>query len=728
MTERAPHLLSPGECWAVWKDTEGKRFMKEEDMSCKVPPPSSAQELVEKAPPKIFVDSGRVRCMLEKQPIEQLSFGRPIYMKADYYCLYNAKLGGWALLHKKSPTKADYTSFQTNVYSPHLCLWRGDGDDLGDVEITFEEFQPAKLVRGTVAEDGELWVDPDFPPSDASIGEALLQNFQKKYGDDKIVWKRLATCFDDPVLFDDDEPFDLKQRGVGNCWLMSCFATLAEFGSHIKEQIFLNQGLSKNGRYELRLYDWSLRDWRIFPIDDYVPCGPSGTPLYAASKRALWGHLLEKVFAKQLGSYSMLPGHEAKMGGALALAMMTGGQEFSHFNRNSVGKNLWVNQVALQVTEECDPNSKKKGELCPFISIWEEEVQGKRMKYRCRDTPPSNPKFVEGLEEGWITTKTGKWNRLGLSVAGGWTYRHVRQGPHKDWYDATQYREVLEEVEGVSDQDFMWKKLLESDKANHAITLGLNPSDGRQDGLVSNHAYSLLRCVQVGEIKLLAIRNPWGHREWNGAWSDDSEEWQQHPEVAAVCQCESNDDGIFWMEFGDFWSIWHSICICMQPMATKRDISVQLDNEDHWWDRWERQEHWSRCRPKFTSFHRVSQTSLCCHLFFMPTVSTFSRREPRLSRKAERRHENNRDTKSGTRRTRGHFSLTISWGHVLRSFLFIVFSSIFREAWSHTHANVFCQWIYLHLLLEWKDDCFEVINAPFLSAGFFGRVRTRIIW
>lgn len=581
MTERAPHLLSPGECWAVWKDTEGKRFMKEEDMSCKVPPPSSAQELVEKAPPKIFVDSGRVRCMLEKQPIEQLSFGRPIYMKADYYCLYNAKLGGWALLHKKSPTKADYTSFQTNVYSLHLCLWRGDGDDLGDVEITLEEFQPAKLVRGTVAEDGELWVDPDFPPSDASIGEALLQNFQKKYGDDKIVWKRLATCFDDPVLFDDDEPFDLKQRGVGNCWLMSCFATLAEFGSHIKEQIFLNQGLSKNGRYELRLYDWSLRDWRIFPIDDYVPCGPSGTPLYAASKRALWGHLLEKVFAKQLGSYSMLPGHEAKMGGALALAMMTGGQEFSHFNRNSVGKNLWVNQVALQVTEECDPNSKKKGELCPFISIWEEEVQGKRMKYRCRDTPPSNPKFVEGLEEGWITTKTGKWNRLGLSVAGGWTYRHVRQGPHKDWYDATQYREVLEEVEGVSDQDFMWKKLLESDKANHAITLGLNPSDGRQDGLVSNHAYSLLRCVQVGEIKLLAIRNPWGHREWNGAWSDDSEEWQQHPEVAAVCQCESNDDGIFWMEFGDFWSIWHSICICMQPMTTKRDISVQLDNEDH---------------------------------------------------------------------------------------------------------------------------------------------------
>ena len=167
------------------------------------------------------------------------------------------------------------------------------------------------------------------------------------------------------------------------------------------------------------------------------------------------------------------------------------------------------------------------------------------MKYRCCATPPSNPKFVAGLEEGWITTKTRKWNRLGLSVAGGWTYRHVRQGPHKDWYDAIQYREVLEEVEGVSDQDFMWKKLLESDKANHAITLGLNPSDGRQDGLLSNHAYSLLRCVQVGEIKLLAIRNPWGHREWNGARSDDSEEWQQHPEVAAACQGEGNDDGIF---------------------------------------------------------------------------------------------------------------------------------------------------------------------------------------
>ena len=39
-----------------------------------------------------------------------------------------------------------------------------------------------------------------------------------------------------------------------------------------------------------------------------------------------------------------------------------------------------------------------------------------------------------------------------------------------------------------------------------------------------------------------------------------------------------------------------------------------------------------------------------------------------------------------------------------------------------SHSCQCIQRIYLHLLLEWKDDCFEVINAPFLSTGFFGRV------
>jgi calpain-15 len=46
-------------------------------------------------------------------------------------------------------------------------------------------------------------------------------------------------------------------------------------------------------------------------------------------------------------------------------------------------------------------------------------------------------------------------------------------------------------------------------------------------GLVDAHAYSLIKAREIktsmGKIeKILLIRNPWGKKEWNGDWSDNS--------------------------------------------------------------------------------------------------------------------------------------------------------------------------------------------------------------
>ncbi|KAG8444320.1 hypothetical protein GDO86_009488 [Hymenochirus boettgeri] len=86
-------------------------------------------------------------------------------------------------------------------------------------------------------------------------------------------------------------------------------------------------------------------------------------------------------------------------------------------------------------------------------------------------------------------------------------------------------------------------------------------------GLVKGHAYSITGSDTVhfkGQKKnLVRIRNPWGQVEWNGAWSDNSSEWNtiSAAERNRLCQ-KSLDDGEFWMAFEDFKRYFDKIEIC----------------------------------------------------------------------------------------------------------------------------------------------------------------------
>ena len=58
----------------------------------------------------------------------------------------------------------------------------------------------------------------------------------------------------------------------------------------------------------------------------------------------------------------------------------------------------------------------------------------------------------------------------------------------------------------------------------------------------------------IGEFPLVRIRNPWGNEaEWNGPWSDGSEEWNYVPEEEKEIQgIVFDDDGEFFMSIDDF--------------------------------------------------------------------------------------------------------------------------------------------------------------------------------
>lgn len=112
--------------------------------------------------------------------------------------------------------------------------------------------------------------------------------------------------------------------------------------------------------------------------------------------------------------------------------------------------------------------------------------------------------------------------------------------------------------------------LVQCDGRNYIMAASISGSSvekARDDGLVERHAYSLIAVKRSHEFMLAKLRNPWGNeREWKGEWSDGSAEWARHPEVKRDLDHHERDDGIFWMQFADFVSIFDGIQICAIEM------------------------------------------------------------------------------------------------------------------------------------------------------------------
>lgn len=93
--------------------------------------------------------------------------------------------------------------------------------------------------------------------------------------------------------------------------------------------------------------------------------------------------------------------------------------------------------------------------------------------------------------------------------------------------------------------------------------------DGTPTGLIKNHAYGLTDVLEFEDpydksrpLRLLKMKNPWGHTEWKGAWSGDSAEaekykmlLEEYNKTLPPDEQWSNlgdDDGIFFMSYSDW--------------------------------------------------------------------------------------------------------------------------------------------------------------------------------
>ena len=96
---------------------------------------------------------------------------------------------------------------------------------------------------------------------------------------------------------------------------------------------------------------------------------------------------------------------------------------------------------------------------------------------------------------------------------------------------------------------------------------GFHGDDG--SGILENHAYSILCVKEIGALKFVKVRNPWGRGEWLGEWSDGSPKWEEHPEVEAAMREDprvafdrDTSDGTFWIVWQDFVKHFNKLYVC----------------------------------------------------------------------------------------------------------------------------------------------------------------------
>ena len=122
------------------------------------------------------------------------------------------------------------------------------------------------------------FVDKDFPPNERSLGPSQRAS--------EVVWKRASEMVETSkgghaLLFNDGiEPADVAQGALGDCWLISALACIAEHPGAVSNN-FRTREYSSRGKYCLRLFNGLTKKWEKIVVDDRFPCNRDGSARFA---------------------------------------------------------------------------------------------------------------------------------------------------------------------------------------------------------------------------------------------------------------------------------------------------------------------------------------------------------------------------------------------------------------------------------------------------------------
>lgn len=360
----------------------------------------------------------------------------------------------------------------------------------------------------------------EYQPLPSLKGDVLPKQHRDKYTDNMHYnGKKLHTMKNKPILpgrgmgvvdepnlkiIGDVDPSDIDQGQVGNCWLLSGIASLAEYDGAIRRLFRKTKNLHKmpfdDGRpniYTITL--WDLPTWKeVDVVVDERLCAKADGSLLGAKPSEdgeLWVCYLEKALAAHCGGWDKIDGGQCTH----AWALLTGckKQYIIQRGKNKKGK--------FSCHAKYDPEAKK----------WADHGNS-----------PS-----EGHRGMWKVP----WPKLG------------------------------DDGNTELDEEELFLRMCAWDDENYLIGAASSGTSDRQQtgGIVDNHAYSVIDCrndVAGTGIDLIQVRNPWGKGEIkNGMFADKGRGWKKYPTIKKALNPVESDDGIFWVTKQEFFKHYETI-------------------------------------------------------------------------------------------------------------------------------------------------------------------------
>ncbi|XP_029964317.1 calpain-12 [Salarias fasciatus] len=310
---------------------------------------------------------------------------------------------------------------------------------------------------------GELFSDPTFVAEQKSIGMPEDPDPEKA-----VEWKRPKEIHDNAVFVEGTTgTTDICQGQLGNCWLLAALSCLTMHPTLFVKVVPPKQSLASSyaGIFHFRF--WQYGEWVEVVVDDRLPVREGRLLFsYSHTRHEFWSALVEKAYAKLMGSYGSLKGGNISEG----MEDFTGGIAYS----------LDVSSRTPRVLWRCLTAALSRGSLLScFIQAKNYREVGK----------VSGDGLIKG--HAYAITDTDKVRKSGASeeillykLRNPWGFIEYR-GPWsdkgKEWDDVDQSEKQRIELKRKEDGEF-WISAEDFSNLFHIVELCSLKPDSLEDG------------------------------------------------------------------------------------------------------------------------------------------------------------------------------------------------------------------------------------------------------